>query len=266
MRHKLIAGNWKMNKDIHETVTLVNEIKERIQSLETSPVKVGVDIVICPSLVSLVVASGLIRGSQIKLGAQNMFHQNDGAYTGEISAKMLKAVGCEYVILGHSERRQFFKESNELINLKIKQALANDLIPIICVGETLEERESGVTDNIIATQVKSVLTGLTMQEIEKIVIAYEPVWAIGTGKTATKEQANQVHKLIRKIVSQLYSWAIAEKLIIQYGGSVNAQNAYELLTQSDIDGALVGGACLKSDSFTSIIGATIEAKEKRGQN
>jgi triosephosphate isomerase len=262
IRSKLIAGNWKMNKDIHETVTLVNEIKERVKSLETSPAEASVDIVICPPFISLVVAAGLIKGTQIKLAAQNMYYQNDGAYTGETSARMLKAVGCEYVILGHSERRLFFKETNELINLKVKQALANDLTPIICVGEMLEERESGVTDQIITTQVKGVLSGLTMQEIEKIVIAYEPVWAIGTGKTATTDQANQVHKLIRKLVSQLFSWAIAEKLIIQYGGSVNAQNAFELLSQSDIDGALVGGACLKSDSFTSIIGSAIEAMKK----
>jgi len=253
MRNKLIAGNWKMNKDIHETVDLVNAIKERLNGM------IGeVGVVLCPSFVSLVVASGLLKGTRIKLGAQNMYHQNDGAFTGEVSAKMLKSVGCEYVILGHSERRQYFKETNEFINLKVKQAIANNLTPIVCVGETLEERESGVTDQIITTQVKGVLAGLTIQEIEKIVIAYEPVWAIGTGKTATLDQANQVHKLIRKLVSQLYSWAVAEKLIIQYGGSVNQQNAFELLSQTDIDGALVGGACLKVDSFISIIGSATE--------
>jgi triosephosphate isomerase len=220
-----------------------------------------VGVVLCPPFISLVVASGLIKGTRIKLGAQNMYYQNDGAFTGEVSAKMLKSVGCEYVILGHSERRQYFKETNEFINLKVKQAIANNLTPIVCVGETLEERESGVTDQIINTQVKGVLAGLTIQEIEKIVIAYEPVWAIGTGKTATPNQANQVHKLIRKLVSQLYSWAVAEKLIIQYGGSVNQQNAFELLSQSDIDGALVGGACLKTDSFISIIGSGIEVSK-----
>ncbi|MDI6803428.1 MAG: triose-phosphate isomerase [Bacteroidota bacterium] len=253
MRRKVIAGNWKMNKDIQETVTLVNEIKERLNGFNKN-----VEVVICPPFVSLVVASGLIKGSNIKLGAQNMYHQNDGAFTGEVSARMLKAIGCEYVILGHSERRQYFKETNEFINLKVRHALTNNLTPIICVGETLEERESGVTDQIVSTQVKGVLAGLTQNDIEKIVIAYEPVWAIGTGKTATTEQANQVHKLIRKLVAQLYSWALAEKLIIQYGGSVNQQNAFELLSQSDIDGALVGGACLKADSFVSIIGAAGE--------
>jgi triosephosphate isomerase len=256
MRTKLIAGNWKMNKDIHETVDLVNAIKERLNGMSGD-----VGVVLCPPFISLVVASGLIKGTRIKLGAQNMYYQNDGAFTGEVSAKMLKSVGCEYVILGHSERRQYFKETNEFINLKVKQAIANNLTPIVCVGETLEERESGVTDQIINTQVKGVLAGLTIQEIEKIVIAYEPVWAIGTGKTATPNQANQVHKLIRKLVSQLYSWAVAEKLIIQYGGSVNQQNAFELLSQSDIDGALVGGACLKTDSFISIIGSGIEVSK-----
>jgi triosephosphate isomerase len=256
MRTKLIAGNWKMNKDIHETVDLVNGIKERLNGLYGN-----IGVVICPPFVSLVVASGLLKGTRIKLGAQNMHHQNDGAFTGEISAMMLKSVGCDYVILGHSERRQYFKETNEFINLKVKQALSSNLTPIVCVGETLEERESGVTDQIITTQVKGVLSGLTIQDIEKIVVAYEPVWAIGTGKTATPDQANQVHKLIRKLVAQLYSWAVAEKLIIQYGGSVNPQNAFELLSQPDIDGALVGGACLKADSLISIIGAGLEASK-----
>lgn len=254
MRKKLIAGNWKMNKDIHETATLVTEIKERLNSFGNK-----VDVVICPPFVSLAVANGLIMSSKIKLGAQNMYHQNDGAYTGETSAKMLKAVGCEYVILGHSERRQYFKETNDFINLKVKQALENNLTPIICVGETLEERESGVTDTIISTQVKGVLAGLTASDVEKVVIAYEPVWAIGTGKTATPDQANQVHKLIRKLIAQMHSWALAENLVIQYGGSVNPQNAFDLLSQSDIDGALVGGACLKADTFVSIIGAAAEA-------
>ncbi len=253
MRKKVIAGNWKMNKDIHETITLATEIKERMNGIPSD-----VEVVLCPSFTSLVVASGLIKGSQIKLGAQNMYHQNDGAYTGEVSSGMLKSVGCEYVILGHSERRQYFKESNDFINLKVKQALINNLIPILCVGETLEERVAGVTDQIVTTQIKGCLAGLSENEISGIIIAYEPVWAIGTGKTATPEQANQVHKMIRKLISQMYSWATAEKMIIQYGGSVNAQNALELLSQSDIDGALVGGACLKAESFISIVGSASE--------
>lgn len=250
MRKKIIAGNWKMNKDVQETVLLVNEIKERLNGMA----KGSVDVIICPPFTSLVIASGLIKGSNIKLGAQNMYHKDDGAYTGEISAKMLKSIGCDYVILGHSERRQYFKETNELINLKIKQALLYNLTPIICIGETLEERESGVTNDVVASQVKEVLNGLTQADIAQIMIAYEPVWAIGTGKNATPQQANEVHLFIRKLVARLYSWDVAERLIIQYGGSVNPQNAYDLLSQSDIDGALVGGACLKADSFVNIIG------------
>lgn len=254
MRKKVIAGNWKMNKDIHETVTLVNEIKERLNGLSNNKV----DVIICPPFTSLVIASGLIKGSALKLGAQNMYYKDEGAYTGEISARMLKSIGCEYVILGHSERRQYFSETNELINLKVKQALLYNIIPIICVGETLEERESGVTKDIVATQIKGVLSGLTKAQIDKIIIAYEPVWAIGTGKNATPEQANEVHQFIRKLVAQLYSWDVAERLTIQYGGSVNPQNAYDLLSQSDIDGALVGGACLKAESFINIVGAATQ--------
>jgi triosephosphate isomerase len=254
MRRKLIAGNWKMNKDIHATAVFIDELKVRMKDFRNE-----VDVVICPPYTSLVVAKSLIKGSPLKLGAQNMSQYDDGAYTGEISAKMLTAIGCEYVILGHSERRQYFKETNELINEKIKAALKVGLIPIVCVGEKLEERESNITDKIITAQLKGVLSELPSAEIEKIILAYEPVWAIGTGKSATPEQANQVHKLIRKLVSQLYSWSIAEKLIILYGGSVNAANALELLSQSDIDGALVGGASLKSDGFMSIIQAGVEA-------
>jgi triosephosphate isomerase len=254
MRRKMIAGNWKMNKDFHETAVLINELKERLKDF-----KKEVDVIVCPPFTSLIVAKTLINDSPMKLGAQNMSDKDEGAYTGEISAKMLKALGCEYVILGHSERRQYFKETDALINLKVKQALKNSLAPIICVGETLEERESGVTEKIITTQVKGVLHELISAEVEKCVIAYEPVWAIGTGKTATPQQANEVHQLIRKLVSQMYSWQIAEKLVIQYGGSVNENNAYDLLSQPDIDGALVGGASLKADTFVRIIQAAVEA-------
>jgi triosephosphate isomerase len=255
MRKKLIAGNWKMNKDIHETAVLIKDLNAWLKDFRNE-----VGIVVCPPFTSLVVARGLLGESPMKLGAQNMSDKDDGAYTGEISARMLKAIGCEYVILGHSERRQYFRETNELVNLKVKKALsAQGLTPIVCVGETLEERESGITDQIVSTQLRGVLANLTSEELKKIVIAYEPVWAIGTGKNATPTQANDVHKLIRKVVSQMHSWAIAEGLIILYGGSVNPSNALELLAQSDIDGALVGGACLKVDSFTAIIGAAVEA-------
>ncbi|MBA4311426.1 MAG: triose-phosphate isomerase [Chlorobiaceae bacterium] len=254
MRRKIIAGNWKMNKDIHETATLIAELRERMKEFKNE-----VDVVICPSYTSLVVAKSLIKDSSIKLGAQNMLQHDDGAYTGEVSTKMLTAIGCEYVILGHSERRQYFKETDELINAKIKKALSAGLTPIVCIGETLDEREAGITDKIITTQVNGVLRGLTSSEVEKLLIAYEPVWAIGTGKNATPEQANQVHKLIRKQVGQMYSWAIAEKLIIQYGGSMNAQNASALLSQSDIDGGLIGGASLKADLFMAIVQAGVES-------
>jgi triosephosphate isomerase len=255
MRKKLIAGNWKMNKDIHETASLVDGLKNSINPLLQNSMT---EVLVCPPFTSLVIASTLLKEMPLKLGAQNMSQHDDGAYTGEISAKMLKSVGCEYVILGHSERRQYFKETNELINAKAKQALKNGLIPILCVGETLEEREAGVTEEIIKVQVKGVLNELTSEQIEKVVIAYEPVWAIGTGKTATPEQANQVHKFIRKLVGQLYSWTVAEKLIIQYGGSMNDKNAAELLSQSDIDGGLIGGASLKADAFTAIVKAGME--------
>jgi triosephosphate isomerase len=254
MRRKVIVGNWKMNKDIHETANLITELRERMKDFRNE-----VDVVICPPFTSLVIAKALIKDSPIKLGAQNMSQYDEGAYTGEISAKMLTVAGCEYVILGHSERRQYFNETDELINAKIKKALKAGLTPIVCIGETLEEREAGITDKIIITQVKGVLHELTATEVEKLLIAYEPVWAIGTGKNATPDQANQVHKLIRKQVGQMYSWAIAEKLIIQYGGSMNAQNASSLLSQSDIDGGLIGGASLKTVAFMTIIQTGVEA-------
>jgi triosephosphate isomerase len=252
MRRKLVAGNWKMNKNIHETAELVRSLSERLKDLRDE-----VGIVVCPPFTSLVVAQSLLQNTKIKLGAQNMSQHDDGAYTGEISAKMLLAAGCTYVILGHSERRQYFHETDDLVNKKAQKALEAGLTPIICVGETLEEREGGITDRVITTQIKGVLSGLSTEQLDKVVVAYEPVWAIGTGKTATPEQANQVHKLIRKLVAQLYSWASAEKLIILYGGSVNAQNAGTLFHESDIDGGLIGGASLKADSFMPIIQAAI---------
>jgi triosephosphate isomerase len=218
-----------------------------------------VDVVVCPPFTSLVVAKSLIKDTPMKLGAQNMSQHDDGAYTGEVSARMLSSVGCEYVILGHSERRQYFQETNDLVNAKLKKALAAKLRPIVCVGETLAERESGITDTVVTTQVKGVLRELDDAQIAQVVIAYEPVWAIGTGKNATPDQANDVHKLIRKIVGQIAGWALAEKVIIQYGGSMNAQNAAQLLSQSDIDGGLIGGASLKSDAFMTIIQAGVEA-------
>jgi triosephosphate isomerase len=250
MRRTVVAGNWKMFKTVDESIELINGLKSNISNSNAQ-----LDVVVCPPFTSLAIASNLLKGSGIKLGAQNMSEYDEGAYTGEISWKMLKSAGCEFVILGHSERRQYFGEMNDLINLKAKKALANGLKPIICVGERLDERESGVTEQIITTQVRGVLAGITSDDLKNVMVAYEPVWAIGTGKTATPKQAQDVHRHIRKLVAQLYSWNVAERLIIQYGGSVKPDNAAELLAQDDIDGALVGGACLKADSFSSIIAA-----------
>ncbi|MDE3057631.1 MAG: triose-phosphate isomerase [Bacteroidota bacterium] len=246
MRKKIIAGNWKMNKDVFETADLVNNLKSSFPSTEA-------EVIVCPPYTSLVIAQQLLKGTPMHLGAQDVSVHDDGAYTGEVSIKMLKSAGCEYVIVGHSERRQYFHESNELINQKAKKILAGGMKPIICVGETLDEREKGITDQVITVQVKGVLAGFTSADLAKTIIAYEPVWAIGTGKTATPQQADDVHQLIRKLTGQLFSWNDAEKLVIQYGGSVKPENAKELLHMPNIDGALVGGACLKAESFIAII-------------
>jgi triosephosphate isomerase (TIM) len=250
MRTSIIAGNWKMYKDLAETTALVNDVKA---ALASGPVKARV--VICPPFTSLSTAASLLAGSSVGLGAQNMSQFDEGAYTGEISWKMLRSAGCGYVILGHSERRQYFGETNEGVNAKAKVALAHDLVPIICVGETLGEREGNLTAKVIETQVRGVLNGLTAAQMKNVVVAYEPVWAIGTGKTATPGQAEEVHAQIRSLVAALFGAATADGLVIQYGGSVKPENAAELLSQPDIDGALVGGACLKADSFAAIIKA-----------
>ncbi|MEI7811205.1 MAG: triose-phosphate isomerase [Ignavibacteria bacterium] len=248
MRKKVIAGNWKMYNDIPASVNLISELKKALSKGD-----VKADVIVCPPFTSLDTAKALITDSVIKLGAQNMYYEENGAYTGEISAGMLKSAGCEYVILGHSERRTIFKESDELINKKVKKALASGLKPIFCVGETLEEREGGVTNTVIKMQVVAGLSGITAEELKSIIVAYEPVWAIGTGRTATPEQAQEVHEFIRGLVGGLYSTEASEALVIQYGGSVKPENAEILLSQKDIDGALVGGACLKADSFYGII-------------
>jgi len=250
MRPKFIAGNWKMFKTLDESEQLLKGILK-----ESTTFPGGVHVAVCPPYTSLSLAASLLKGSSIFLGAQNMSDQDEGAFTGEISWKMLRAAGCTHVILGHSERRQYFGETNEKVNAKAKKALANGLLPIICVGETLKEREDGVTAKIITTQIQGVLAGLSSDEMKKVVIAYEPVWAIGTGKNATPDQAQEVHALIRSLVAKQFSAAIADGVVIQYGGSVKPDNAAELLRQKDIDGALVGGACLKPDSFAAIIRA-----------
>jgi len=248
MRKTIIAGNWKMNNDLKESEKLIVDLKNLLQNE-----KPNCDVVVCPPYTSLSEASKLLKGSQIKLGAQNMHFEENGAFTGEVSASMLKSVGCEYVILGHSERRHIFGESNEMINKKIKKALSAGLKPIFCVGELLEERENGTTNDVVKKQILKGLAEISADDMKNIIVAYEPVWAIGTGKTASPAQAQEVHEFIRDLIEITYSLEIANDLVIQYGGSVKPDNAKELISQKDIDGALVGGACLKADSFMGII-------------
>ncbi|NWF89984.1 MAG: triose-phosphate isomerase [Ignavibacteriaceae bacterium] len=248
MRTKLIAGNWKMNNDLNESKVLIAKLAKSLKDLE-----LNCEVVICPPYTSLSESATAIVGTKIKLGAQNLHQEESGAYTGEVSAKMLLSTGCEYVIIGHSERRTIFKENDELINKKIDRALKNNLKPIFCVGELLEERENNITEKVIESQVLGGLNGFSENELADLIIAYEPVWAIGTGKTATPEQAEDVHKFIRDLLEKRFSKEFAEKLLILYGGSVKPENSKELLSQKNIDGALVGGACLKAESFVGII-------------
>ncbi len=250
MRRKIIAGNWKMHNDLMQSEDLINKLKVLLKDRS-----VNCDIIVCPPFTSLSEASKLIKGSIIKLGAQNMHFEDKGAFTGEISASMLKSAGCEYVILGHSERRTIFNESDDTINKKMKKALEQKLKPIFCIGETLAEREKEITKDVVKRQVEKGLEGISSEVMQEVIIAYEPVWAIGTGKTASPEQAQEVHGFIRFLIEQKFSKSIAENLVIQYGGSVKPDNAEELLSQNDIDGALVGGACLNADSFYGIIDA-----------
>ncbi|MCK4245349.1 MAG: triose-phosphate isomerase [Candidatus Omnitrophica bacterium] len=247
MRKPIIAGNWKMNKLIPESISLVKELKEKLE-----PVK-DREIVVCPPFTLLFSLAEILQGSNIILGAQNLFAAESGAYTGEISPLMLKELGVIYCIIGHSERRKLFGEDNSLINQKSKIALKLGIKPIICIGETLEEREKAVTFPVMKEQITGALAGLSTSEMANIVIAYEPIWAIGTGKTATCEQAEEVHSFIRKEVSNLYGERIADSLRIQYGGSVKPENITSLMEEKDIDGALVGGASLSTDSFSKIV-------------
>lgn len=246
-RVPLIAGNWKMNKTVEESVELVNSLKQRVSDVY------GREVLVCPPFVSLVVVKELLKNSNVKLGAQNMYFADSGAFTGEISPLMLKSAGCDYVIVGHSERRQFFGETDEIVNKKMKIAFENGIVPIVCIGETLQQRESNETFSVIERQTKKSLVGITLEQAKKVVIAYEPVWAIGTGKTATPEQAEEVHGFIRKIYSQMYGTESAETVRILYGGSVKSDNVSEIMKQPDIDGALVGGASLKADEFAKIV-------------
>ena len=246
MRKKVIAGNWKMNMLPNETINFIEGLSQEIKDVKN-------EIILCVPYTDLFYALLTAQNTNIKIGAQNMHWKEKGAYTGEISGQMLRSIGVEYVIIGHSERRQYFAETDETVNLKVKSALENNLKPIICVGETLEQREHGETEKIIESQIKLALKDLTKEQIRAIIIAYEPVWAIGTGKTATPEEANNVIKYIRKQIKELYNEEIAENIIIQYGGSVKASNAEELFNMSDIDGALVGGASLNFKEFSEIV-------------
>ena len=246
MRKKIMAGNWKMNYCVNKAEDFVSEIKDAINTDE-------VDVVICPNFVALDRLSDLLDGTNIKLGAQNVHTEDKGAYTGETSVNMLAAVGVKYCIVGHSERRQYFAETNEIVNKKAKKLLEKDINPIVCVGETLEERESNTMFDVVEKQVRESLDGIEEAQMKRnVVIAYEPIWAIGTGKTATAEQANEMCKFIREVVSKMYNDSVAEAVRIQYGGSVKPSNANEILNMSDIDGALVGGASLTND-FVAIV-------------
>lgn len=254
MRKPIIAANWKMNKNIREAIEYVKEFKVLVADVT------DVDIVIAPVFTALAKVSKKIKGTNIGLAAQNMYWKESGAFTGEISPVMLKDVGCNYVIIGHSERRKYFGETNKTVNKKIKAAHKYDLLPIMCVGETLEEREAGNMKKVVEDHVRNGLAGFTEKQMLNTVIAYEPVWAIGTGKTATPEQAQEVHSFIRETLADLFSSNVASKVRIQYGGSVKPANVAQLMEQPDIDGGLVGGAGLQPDSFSQIVkfGVTID--------
>ena len=246
-RKLIIAGNWKMNKTVAEALDLVNGLRRELSGVKE------VDIVVCPPFTALSEVSKAILDSNIRLGAQNMSENNYGAHTGEIAAGMLKEFSVRFVILGHSERRQYQKESNELIARKALAAHAAALKPIVCVGETLAEREAGQTEQVLETQVRGSLAGLTPEQMEETILAYEPVWAIGTGKTATTQQAQAAQAFIRRQLAQRFGEAVARRVRIQYGGSVKPSNARELMSQPDVDGALVGGASLEERSFADIV-------------
>ena len=247
-RKKIVAGNWKMNKTPSEAVALVEELKPLVANED-------VDVVFCVPAIDIIPVAEAVKGTNIQVGAENMYFEEKGAFTGEVSPVMLSDIGCEYVILGHSERRQYFGETDETVNKKIKTALRFAMTPIVCVGECLEQREADETEAFITTQIDAGLAGLTADEVKTIVIAYEPIWAIGTGRTATSAQAEEVCAFIRKRIATLFGADAADCVRVLYGGSVKGSNAAELLAEADIDGALVGGASLKADDFMAIITA-----------
>ena len=246
MRRKVIAGNWKMNMLPNEAIDFINELEPLVKGTEN-------EVILCVPYTDLFYSLMTAQETNIKIGAQNMHFEDNGAFTGEVSGKMLKSIGVEYVIIGHSERRQYFNETDESVNKKIKKAFEVELKPIVCVGETLEQRETGKATEIITTQTELALEGLTDQQVENTIIAYEPIWAIGTGKTASKEDANYAIKSIRDKICQIYGQNIADRVIIQYGGSVKSTNAKDLFEMSDIDGGLVGGSSLKAEEFAKIV-------------
>ena len=246
MRRKVIAGNWKMNMLPNEAINFINKLVPLVENTEN-------EVVLCVPFTDLFYALLHVQGTNIKIGAQNMHWEEKGAYTGEVSAQMLKSIGTEYVIIGHSERRQYFAETDETVNKKIKAALANELKPIVCVGETLEQREQGITDKHIASQITKAFENISAEDTAKSVIAYEPIWAIGTGKTCDSVEANRVIKMIRETIRSLKGDMAANSIRILYGGSVKPETIEEQMAQSDIDGALVGGASLKADSFAKIV-------------
>lgn len=255
-RKTIIAGNWKMYKTIGEAMELTQGLKRELFDLDEQ----NIDVVVCPPYTSLCEVSEIVAESNILMGAQDLYWEDEGAFTGEVSGMMLKDAGAKFVIIGHSERRQYFGETNEGVNKKIKAALKHGLVPIVCIGETLAQRECNKTFEVLQDHLQNGLKGLSALDISKLVIAYEPVWAIGTGKTATSSQAQEAHKYIRNLLVKLYDADTADSVRIQYGGSVKPENIVELMAQPDIDGALVGGASLKIESFLSIIRKALEVK------
>lgn len=246
MRTNVIAGNWKMNKTNDEAVKMLTELKELVKDIK------DVKVVIGAPFTALSDAVKAVAGSNVEIAAENVYPKASGAYTGEVSPVMLESIGVKYVIIGHSERREYFHESNEFINEKVKAVLAHNMTPILCIGEKLEDREAGRTAQVNEKQIREGLAGITAEEAKKIIVAYEPVWAIGTGKTATPEMAQETHKEIREVLRDMFG-AVADEMVIQYGGSMKPENAKELLAQADIDGGLIGGASLEAPSFAKIV-------------
>jgi triosephosphate isomerase len=250
MRTKIIAGNWKMNKIAAEAIAFARDLKVKTLNIRKT------EIIVCPPFTALAIVQDILKDSRAEVGAQNVHYAPSGAYTGEISAEMILSAGCRHVIIGHSERRQYFAETNQLVNQKLIHVLTTSLNPIVCIGETLEQRQNGQTENVIKTQLHESLDGLTIDQLKRVVLAYEPVWAIGTGVTATPEQAEDVHRFIRELIRNRFGQKTAESIQILYGGSVKPDNIRDLLSRTDIDGGLIGGASLNVASFVEMIKIT----------